>query len=102
VDKNAYALDQLREVNLDAIPQANQALHVIADLYANALRKAKTGQFEDAIARLYRCLELMSQSRLATHGIDTSSPELASYNDAYKELTKKCTVRSFPSPTKLG
>jgi CRISPR-associated protein (TIGR02710 family) len=102
VEENAFALQQLQEVNLDTIPQEKQALHVIADLYANALRKARTGQFEDAIARLYRCLELMSQSRLASHGISTSSPELASYSEAYKELTLKVYGREVSLPNEIG
>lgn len=48
--------------------------YLICDLYANALRREGQGRYDDGIIRLYRILELISQSRLArVHGIDAGS-----------------------------
>ena len=47
---------------------------LVCDLYANALRREEQGRYDDGIIRLYRILELISQSRLARgHGIDAGS-----------------------------
>ncbi len=47
---------------------------LMTDLYANAERRMRQGRYDDGIIRLYRILELISQSRLArNHGIDASS-----------------------------
>jgi CRISPR-associated protein (TIGR02710 family) len=64
-------------------------LHVIVDLYVNALRKAEVGMFEDSVSRLYRVLELISQYRLREYGIETSNADLSKYADEYKKLTKE-------------
>jgi CRISPR-associated protein (TIGR02710 family) len=42
----------------------------VADLLANALRRSQEGRFDDAVARLYRTLEAIAQTRLhEAHGI---------------------------------
>src|SRR3989344_4560732 len=64
-------------------------LHIIVDLYVNALRKAEDGMFEDSISRLYRVLELISQYRLRSYGIETSNPKLEKYSEDYKKTTKE-------------
>lgn len=40
-------------------------IHLCVDLYCNALRKRETGLLDDSVVRLYRCLEMISQLRLA-------------------------------------
>ena len=40
-------------------------LRLLADLLCNAWRKAKAGFYDDGVVRLYRCLELVAQMRLA-------------------------------------
>ncbi len=40
-------------------------LHLAVDLYCNAARRERAGAPDDAVVRLYRCLELASQLRLA-------------------------------------
>lgn len=48
---------------------------LVYDLVANAARRASAGSHDDAVARLYRALELMAQVRLRiAHGIDTAHP----------------------------
>ncbi len=44
--------------------QLNNSLYLIFDLILNAKRKARQGQFDDAIARLYRAIEAMAQYQL--------------------------------------
>ncbi|MGQ9779365.1 MAG: TIGR02710 family CRISPR-associated CARF protein [Bacillota bacterium] len=45
-------------------------LHVV-DLIANAGRRAAEGAYDDAVARLYRALEMRAQVALAERGINT-------------------------------
>jgi CRISPR-associated protein (TIGR02710 family) len=46
---------------------------VLADLLANADRRAGEGKYDDAVARLYRAAELIAQIALAPLGIHTSN-----------------------------
>ncbi|GFP43388.1 hypothetical protein HKBW3C_02518, partial [Candidatus Hakubella thermalkaliphila] len=50
------------------------SLHFLADIYANALRRADQGKYDDALIRLYRMIELVGQHRLAkvAGGLDSS------------------------------
>jgi len=45
---------------------------LLADLLANADRRADEGKYDDAVARLYRACELTAQIALVKYGIDTS------------------------------
>jgi hypothetical protein len=77
-------------------------LHIIIDLYANALRKSEVGLFEDAISRLYRVIELVAQHRLKSYGIETSNPSINQYELAYKAVTKEVYGFEKPLPTEIG
>jgi CRISPR-associated protein (TIGR02710 family) len=46
---------------------------ILADLLANADRRAGEGKYDDAVARLYRAAELIAQIALAPLGINTSN-----------------------------
>ncbi len=59
-------MDRLR-----TLPVATALLVV---LYANALRRKEQNRLDLASLLLYRCLELMSQQRLAIHGVYTDWP----------------------------
>lgn len=49
----------------------------LADLWNNALRRAQAGLFDDAVARLYRLVELVAQFELAhEHDVNTSNVRL--------------------------
>ena len=68
----------------------------VEDLVGNALRLAKQRRFEDAVLRLYRACELLSQLRLRReHGLDTEdldlqNPKLAALpEDLAQELHKR-------------
>ena len=47
---------------------------MLAMFYANAERRAAGGRLDAGALMLYRCLELMSQQRLASHGVLTEYP----------------------------
>jgi len=47
---------------------------LVEDLLLNAERRASQGRYDDAVARLYRALEMLAQARLRlAYGIDTSA-----------------------------
>jgi CRISPR-associated protein (TIGR02710 family) len=47
--------------------------YVIADLLNNASRRMEEGKYDDAVARLYRAIELISQIKLAEEGLNDLS-----------------------------
>lgn len=79
-----HALPQLNNVVRQVAGRAEDALRTLADidavlpligsLHANALRRQAQRRYDTAALLRYRCLELMSQHRLATHGILTERP----------------------------
>lgn len=77
-------------------------LHLIVDLYANALRKAEIGLFEDSISRMYRVLELISQYRLRSYGIETSQPNVKHIESEYRNLTKEIYGFEKDLPLEVG
>jgi CRISPR-associated protein (TIGR02710 family) len=65
--------------------------HVL-DLLANATRRACEGKFDDAVARLYRAIEMAAQVRLHTqYGIDTA----ACAPDSVPESIREDFVRRY-------
>lgn len=59
--------------------------NLISDLLANAQRRYIEGKFDDAIARLYRCLEMIGQVELYKHfQFTTSNIELDKLTDVIK------------------
>ena len=64
----------------------------LIDLYLNARRRAEGGKFDDATARLYRCMEMCSTIELSNSGIeDPTKPD-------YEIFAKKidCNVTTLP------
>jgi CRISPR-associated protein (TIGR02710 family) len=52
----------------------------LVDLYANACRRAEQKKFDDATARLYRCLEMCSSVELQKYGMmDPNQPDYAAF-----------------------
>lgn len=50
---------------------------LIPDLYNNAKRRFKEGKYDDAVARLYRCIEMIGQYQLKkVYGINTSDTNI--------------------------
>lgn len=61
---------------LNGLRQSSRGFSVLcrpylADLLANARRRASEGKFDDAVARLYRCIEMAEQIALKAYGITT-------------------------------
>lgn len=50
--------------------------HLIVDIFQNAKRRADEGNFDDAVARLYRCMEMVGQYALLQHKIVSSDVDL--------------------------
>jgi CRISPR-associated protein (TIGR02710 family) len=64
---------------------------LIADLLANGERRIRDGQYEDAIIRAYRVLELVGQIRLFDRGLDSAAlpPDHPVVKQFQDELLKK-------------
>jgi len=60
----------------------------LADLLTNAQRRAEEAKYDDALARLYRAVELIAQLLLAKRGIDTSSVRLEDLPKKWQEKYK--------------
>jgi len=64
---------------------------LVADLLANGERRLRDHQFEDAVLRAYRVLELVGQIRLADQGLlsDSLPPDHPTVKKFQEELIKK-------------
>jgi CRISPR-associated protein (TIGR02710 family) len=69
---------------------AVHARRVMVDLLANGRRRIRNGQFEDANLRAYRIAEMLGQTRLFSHGLDSSflDPQNESVAKLQKDLEK--------------
>ena len=57
----------------DAPAMATRLRRLVPDLLANGERRIRDFQFEDAVLRAYRILEMIGQARLFEHGLDSAS-----------------------------
>lgn len=53
--------ERLKELCPDSKPPKTPNRHLVVDLVANAERRATEGKYDDAVARLYRSLEMVAQ-----------------------------------------
>ena len=67
---------------------------LVADLWANGLRRVAQRYYEDAILRAYRVLELVGQCRLFDHGLDSAAlpPEHPAVQQLQEKLLKGKSV----------
>jgi len=72
--RNNHAMNSFAQRQVGQLKQLPVATALLAVLYANALRRRDQNRLDLASLLLYRCLELMSQQRLATHGVYTDWP----------------------------
>lgn len=89
---------------LEISKDENFIVHLLVDIYCNAVRRADQHRFEDAILRLYRAIELVSQHRFAKLNIDTGSPDytkLESVSQKYEEITKQLYGQKKSIPTQI-
>lgn len=62
---------------------------ILADLLANADRRAQEGKYDDAVARLYRAVEVVAQMLLARRNIDTSRVNIEDLPADWQEEYRK-------------
>ena len=102
--ENMLALEILDKENISNFYKLGDdfAIHLMIDLYVNALRKAEVGMYEDAISRLYRSIELISQYRLNSYNIETTGADLLRFDKDYKIITNKIYGFEKPLPFEIG
>jgi CRISPR-associated protein (TIGR02710 family) len=80
--------------------------YILADLLNNAIRRANEGKYDDAIARLYRSLELIAQIKLKIgYKLKTSNIDLEKVKKHVKDDSKyinHLTQKSINKSIKLG
>ncbi|MEK6818631.1 MAG: TIGR02710 family CRISPR-associated CARF protein, partial [Nanoarchaeota archaeon] len=76
----------------------NSKMSIILDLYSNALRRMNENRFDDALARLYACVERITQFQLEKYGIDTKIPD---YSKITSEVIDKFKKQIGFLPTEL-
>jgi len=64
-----------KKPTLTLLRNPTSVLPLLGTLYANAQRREAQGRYDVAALFSYRCLELMSQHRLATWGLLTDQPD---------------------------
>lgn len=69
---------------------------ILADLLANADRRAEEGKYDDAVARLYRAVEVVAQMLLARRNIDTSGVKIedlpVDWQEEYRESRESIKI----------
>jgi CRISPR-associated protein (TIGR02710 family) len=85
LEQQRAALARLHAVAQSVVRRGNDALCTLANpaailpllgtLHAAALRRAEQGRYDFAALFRYRCLELISQHRLAVHGLLSHAPD---------------------------
>jgi len=64
--------------------------HLLSDLINNAKRRIEEGKYDDAVARLYRVIEFIAQSKLfIKHDINTSDVDILLLPNELREKYKK-------------
>lgn len=71
--------------------------YYIVDLVNNAMRREREDKYDDAVARLYRLIELIGQYRLKGHGIDDTSDVPrdripAAFRDEFRHKTGRVLI----------
>lgn len=106
VHERLAVLEQLRIVR-DAfegqteLSAAKDPYLAVEDLLFNAERRAAQERYDDAVARVYRALELLAQIRLrVAHGIDTGAVDLGKVPESMRE--QLAARASHDDPAKIG
>lgn len=69
-------------------------LYILVDLLNNAKRRIYRERYDDAVARLYRVVELLSQVLLLNYGIDDNEDKIH-FSDVRKLLPDKQMISSY-------
>lgn len=100
-------LVKIQEMKKQEILKNQQiVLHLAVDLYQNSVRRHRINRNDDALARLYRILELVSQHRLAAkYDIDTARVDtlkLKDLEETFKTLSKELYGVTKNIPSEVG
>lgn len=71
--QRAWVVELAQPGLTDPTGRAAHLRNLAADLLANGERRVRTGQYEDALIRAYRVLELIGQARLFDRGYDSAA-----------------------------
>ena len=85
--------------------QSQKIYYVLASLINNARRRYEENKFDDAIARLYRSLELIGQIKLEEYGLDSSDidlEKLKEFNIDEKFINGLKSLRASDGKIKIG
>lgn len=96
VPKLNSGIEVLKEIN------AGNQLEEIVDMFENGNRKMQRGIFDDAVARYYRCLDMIAQYALGKYGIDTVEPDFSKLSPEVVEKYKKERGGALPEKYKEG
>lgn len=111
IETNKMAIDELsimhQKKSLDIMKDPRMALHLAVDLFENAARRHSVNRNDDALIRLYRLLELVSQHRLANaYGMDTAYLDvkkiIKKIADGYRTLSKDMFGVSMEISEEMG
>lgn len=119
LERQHQLLQTLLDVVQSVVGRSEETLRTLADwkclspllgtLHASAIRRAAVGRYDFAALFRYRCLELISQHRLATYRILANSPQMqelgeqqSSVGRAFLEQQRRCGRRSLRSLNKLN
>lgn len=85
-------LQRLRDLR-DAVQQVTDdpkpSLLATVDLVCNARRRHDAGRYDDAVARIYRALESLSQYYLLTgYGLDAAKPDFERLDEAQRQAIR--------------
>lgn len=74
---------------LAALNDLDQVLALLGSLHGAALRRAAQERYDVAALMRYRCLELLSQHRLATYGVWTAEPSFETALQRVPDLNER-------------
>jgi CRISPR-associated protein (TIGR02710 family) len=94
-EERSAALRLHLEAWVSRCPASTEPAHptreLLLDVLANARRRMRELRFDDAVARLYRAVELMAQVRLAAHGLETRAVPV-------ERIPRSCRAHLQPLP----
>ncbi|RMH69964.1 MAG: TIGR02710 family CRISPR-associated protein [Gemmatimonadetes bacterium] len=87
--------ETIKQSPAESLPATQRSIpELIPDLLENAYRRAQEGKYDDAVARLYRLMELIGQMKLAEYGFDTGDIDVNRFEDE----TLKAKYEAMRSP----
>ncbi len=82
--------------------EQNDDVEKIIDIFENGNRKMESEQYDDAVARYYRCLDMVSAFELDKYHINTTSPDFSKLPEKVVEKYKNLRDGELPNKYKDG